>query len=71
MSSRARGRGVMLPLLLYPLVIPVILAVVKGTQLAFAGDPMNQGTGWLQLVVAFDVVYWSLCGVLFGKVVDS
>jgi heme exporter protein B len=71
MSSRARGRDVMLPLLLYPLVIPVILAVVKGTQLAFAGDPMNQGTGWLQLVVAFDVVYWSLCGVLFGKVVDS
>lgn len=71
MSSRARGRDVMLPLLLYPLVIPVILAVVKGTQLAFAGDPMNQGAGWLQLVVAFDVIYWSLCGVLFGKVVDS
>lgn len=71
MSSRARGRDVMLPLLLYPLVIPVILALVKGTQLAFDGDPMHQGNAWLKLVLAFDLVYWSLCGILFGKVVDS
>ena len=31
MTARARGRDAMLPLLLYPLVIPVVLASVKGT----------------------------------------
>ncbi len=71
MTARARGRDAMLPLLLYPLVIPVVLASVKGTQLVFTGDPMNQMGGWLQLSAAFDIVYWSLCGVLFGKVIDS
>ena len=71
MTARARGRDAMLPLLLYPLVIPVVLASVKGTQLVFSGDPMNQMGGWMQLSAAFDVVYWSLCGVLFGKVIDS
>ena len=71
MTSRARGRDVMLPLLLFPLVVPVLTAAVKGTALAFAGDPMNQMTSWLQLLIVFDLVYWSLCGLLFGKVIDS
>jgi heme exporter protein B len=61
----------MLPLLLFPLVVPVLTAAVKGTALAFAGDPMNQMTSWLQLLIVFDLVYWSLCGLLFGKVIDS
>jgi heme exporter protein B len=71
MTSRARGRDVMLPLLLFPLVVPVLVAGVKGTALVFAGDPMNQLGSWLQLLIVFDLVYWSLCGLLFGKVIDS
>ena len=71
MTSRARGRDVMLPLLLFPLVIPVLVAAVKGTALVFGGDPMDQVSSWLQLLIVFDLVYWSLCGVLFGKVIDS
>ncbi len=71
MTARARGRDAMLPLLLFPLVIPVVLASVKATQLVFFGDPMDQLGGWMRLCVAFDVVYWSIGGVLFGKVIDS
>ncbi|MEE2828309.1 MAG: heme exporter protein CcmB [Myxococcota bacterium] len=71
MTSRARGRDVMLPLLLFPLVVPVLVAAVKGTALVFAGDPMEQLGSWLKLLIVFDLVYWSLCGLLFGKVVDS
>ena len=71
MTSRARGRDVMLPLLLFPLVVPVLLAEVKGTALIFSGDPMNQGGSWQTLLLCFDLVYWSLCSLLFGKVIDS
>jgi heme exporter protein B len=71
MTSRARGRDVMLPLLLFPLVVPVLVAGVKGTALVFGGDPMGQFGSWLQLLIVFDLVYWSLCGLLFGKVLDS
>ena len=71
MTSRARGRDVMLPLLLFPLVVPVLVAGVKGTALVFSGDPMNQYGSWLALLIVFDLVYWSLCGLLFGKVLDS
>ena len=32
---------------------------------------MGQSDSWLQLLLLFNVIYWSLCGVLFGRVVDS
>ncbi len=70
LTSRIPSRQLLLPLLLFPLVVPVLLAAVKATSLALLGDPMNQASSWLTLLVCFDAVYWSLCGILFGKVID-
>ncbi len=64
MTSRAASQDVLLPLLLFPLVIPVLIASVKSAALILAGDPMDQTRSWLVLLVAFDVIYWSLGGVL-------
>jgi heme exporter protein B len=71
MTSRARGRDVLLPLLLFPLVVPVLLASVKATSLAFTGDPMGQGPSWLGVLLCFDVVYWTLPAILFGRVIED
>jgi heme exporter protein B len=71
MTSRAKGNDVMLPLLLFPLVVPVLLAATKGTNLALQGDPMNQIGSWATILGCFDLVYWSLCPVLFGRVLDD
>ena len=71
MTCRARGQDVLLPLLLFPLVVPVLIACVKGTGLCFSGDAMNQGGSLLGVVAAFDLVYWSVCGLLFGKVIEE
>lgn len=71
MTARARGSDVMLPLLLFPLVIPVLIAAVKATSLVLLGDPMGDRGAWFALVGSFDLVYWTLCGLLFGKVVDA
>lgn len=71
MTARARGSDVMLPLLLFPLVIPVVIAAVKATSLILLGDPMGDRGAWFVLIGSFDLVYWALCGLLFGKVVDS
>ena len=35
------------------------------------GDPMGQLRSWLLLLVSFDAIYWSLCGLLFDRVVDE
>jgi len=70
MTSQVRGREVLLPLLLFPLVVPVVLAVVKGSGLALAGDPMGQASSWLGVLAVFDLVYWSVCPLVFSAVVE-
>jgi heme exporter protein B len=71
MTSQARAKQTLLPLLLFPLVVPVLLAAVKATSLLILGDPMGQLGSWAILLVCFDLIYWSLCGLLFGRVVED
>ena len=71
MASQARSKQTLLPLLLFPLVVPVLLAAVKATSLVILGDPMGQVRAWVTLLAAFDAIYWSLCGLLFGRIVED
>jgi heme exporter protein B len=71
MTSQIRARQMLLPLLLFPLIVPVLLAAVKATSLVILGDPMEQSGPWLLLLLAFDGIYWSLCGLLFERVVEE
>ena len=71
MTAQMRARNTLLPLLLFPLVVPALLAAVKSTSLLILGDPMGQLTSWVALLVAFDAVYWSLCGLVFERVVED
>jgi heme exporter protein B len=71
MTSQARAKQTLLPLLLFPLVVPVLLSAVKATSLLILGDPMLQIRSWTFLLVCFDLVHWSLCGLLFGRVVED
>jgi heme exporter protein B len=71
LTAQAQARHTLLPLLLFPLVVPVLLAAVKATSLLIEGDPMGQLRSWTLLLVAFDAIYWSLCGLLFERVVED
>ncbi len=71
LTVRTGAQQLMLPLLMFPLVVPSLLAAVKATQLCFEADVMGQVGSWLGVLVAFNTVYWALCGVLFIKVVDE
>lgn len=71
MTSQARARQTLLPLLLFPLVVPVLLAATRASALLITGDPMGQVRSWATLLACFDAIYWSLCGLLFGRVVED
>ncbi len=71
MTSRLESQDVLLPLLLFPLVVPVLMASVKAADLILTGDPMAQMRSWIVLLASFDVIYWSLCGVLFPHAVQE
>jgi len=71
MTSRLKTQDVALPVLLFPLVVPVLLGSVKAMDLVLLGDAMGQLKSWISLLVAFDVIYWSVCGVLFRFAVEE
>jgi heme exporter protein B len=71
MTAQVRAKQTLLPLLLFPLIVPALLASVKATSLVVLGDPMEQSQSWIGLLVAFDLIYWSLCGLLYGRVVEE
>jgi heme exporter protein B len=58
MLVRARSRDVLLPVLLYPITIPVIIGGVRGTA-ALLGDPPDVAMAqfWIGLLLFFDVVF--------------
>jgi len=71
MTAQVRSKQTLLPLLLFPLIVPALLASVKATSLVVLGDPMKQSGSWISLLVAFDAIYWSLCGILYSRVVEE
>jgi heme exporter protein B len=71
MTAQIRAKQTLLPLLLFPLIVPALLASVKATSLIILGDPMDQSQAWIGLLIAFDLIYWSLCGLLYGRVVEE
>ncbi len=72
-AAHTRAREVMLPLLLFPIQVPVILATVKTTGAAIqvpGTEPVDIGP-WLGLLVAFDALFLSLSLLLFEFVVEE
>jgi heme exporter protein B len=61
MLMRARTRDVLLPILLYPITIPVIIAGVRGTS-ALLASPRDESTAimWIAILVSFDIVFVTL-----------
>jgi heme exporter protein B len=70
-SSNARARDVLLPLLLFPLIVPALLASAKAMMLVLQGDPMNQLNSWFGLLTGFNLIYWGLGFALFPRVIED
>lgn len=70
-TARLKAQDVALPLLLFPLVVPVLLGSVKAMDLVLTGDPMHQLRSWTLLLAGFNAIYWIVCGVLFPFAVEE
>src|SRR5260370_4405152 len=56
-ASNARARDVLLPLLLFPLIIPALLAAAQAGSLGFPGEPMSPLRFLVWLLVGVELVY--------------
>jgi len=71
MTVHARAREVMLPVLLFPLILPVIIAAVKLTAGVLDGQSWSAMRQWLQLLIGFDVIFAATAFVVFDYVVEE
>jgi heme exporter protein CcmB len=72
MLVRARSRDVLLPVLLYPMTVPVMIAGVRGTATLFQPVPdLGLVQFWLALLVFFDAVFVTLALWTFEPVMTD
>ena len=69
MSLRTRSREIMLPLLLFPISIPALLAMVSGTTAILTGE--LSARFWIMLLASYDVVFTIACLLLFESVLQA
>lgn len=71
MAVRTRFAELMLPVLLLPFMVPPIIAAVQATSRLLAGRPLSELWGWLRLLAVYDIVFVTLCALIFSAVVDE
>lgn len=71
MASRLRAREVLLPLLLFPMLIPLLVASVEATGALLGGDVMGRSGAWIQLLVVFDAVFVAATLLAFEYVIEE
>jgi len=71
MTANTRAREVLLPILLFPVVLPVILAAVKATAGILDGQTLSEIGNWLGLLAGFDIIFLAIATMTFDFVVES
>jgi len=71
MAVHARTRDVLLPILLFPVVLPVVLSAVKGSTGFLDGLPLNEIRPWLNLLGAYDIIFLAVAFMVFDYVVEE
>ena len=72
MLVRAHSRDVLLPVVLYPIVVPVLIGGVQGSAAIFAPEPnLDLARMWLAMLVFFDAVFVTLALWTFAPVMSE
>ncbi len=71
MAVQTRTRDVLLPILLFPIAIPVFIAAVKGSTGFLQGIPMDEIMPWINLLVVYDIIFTAVAFMTFDFVVEE
>lgn len=71
MAVEARTRELLLPVLLFPVALPVLIPAVKASTGFLQGVPLADIAVWLRLLVVYDVVFLVVAWWVFDAVVEE
>jgi len=70
-SANTKSREVMLPILLFPVAIPIILSATKSTTYLLNGTNTENVWSWIKILIAFDLIFTVICFLLYEYVVEE
>jgi heme exporter protein B len=70
LTTDLRFREILLPILLFPLLVPLLLAAVRIMQSILVGDGFSGAADWLKLMIGFDLVFLVLSYLTFDFVME-
>jgi heme exporter protein B len=70
-AVNTRAREVLLPVLLFPVVLPVLIAGVKMTGGLLDGETLSSMANWVQIIVIYDVGFTIVAYLTFGYVMEE
>lgn len=71
MAVQARTRDILLPIILFPVTIPVLVAAVKATGGYLQGLEMVEIRPWINLLISYDVIFTTVAFLVFDSVVEE
>jgi heme exporter protein B len=71
MAVQTRTRDVLLPILLFPVAVPILIAAVKASGGYLTAAPMTDILPWLNLLIAYDVIFTAIAFMVFDFVVEE
>jgi len=71
MAVQTRTRDILLPILLFPVVLPVLIPAVKASSGFLMGLDIEEIMPWLNLLIAYDVVFLAVSFMVFDYVVEE
>jgi heme exporter protein B len=69
LGLRTRNREMMLPLILFPISIPALLAMIQATTAILTGE--FEPKLWIQLLVGYDIAFTTVCLLLFEVILNA
>jgi len=71
MAVHTRAREVMLPILLFPIIVPVLIAAVKASNGFLQDLPADQIMPWINLLIVYDVIFIAISFMVFDYIVEE
>jgi heme exporter protein B len=70
-AVQTRSREIMLPVLFFPVILPVVISAVEASTEAIGARPGGRVELWLALLAVFDALFLVICPWIFGAVVEE
>lgn len=71
LSSNLKTREIMLPLLLYPLMVPIAIGAVRLTEQVLTGGALGDMMNWVGLILCFDVIYLAVSIMTIDHILED